>query len=147
MLLPSGDRREESGERMVSTGLSGYGRMRRHQVRCLASVVLLVVLIGCSARPPYEPDRSQDQRILAEVAARLSAEPALRPGSIRVEVHGGTVILHGAVRGIGEWQCALANAALVSGVRSVADFLVLERGARTVNCLAPRPDSSTILAP
>ena len=76
---------------------------------------------------------------------RGGAEPVLRPNSIRVEVDGGTVMLHGAVRGIGEWQCALTNAELVSGVRSVADFLVLERGDRSVDCLAPRPDSSTVV--
>lgn len=130
---------------MVSSGLSGHPQATRRYARASIGLTLLVALIGCSGRATYTPDRSQDGRIQQEVTARLAAEPALRPNSIRVEVDGGTVMLHGAVRGIGEWQCAITNAELVSGVTSVADFLVLERGARSVECLAPRPDSSTVM--
>ncbi len=130
---------------MVSSGLSGHPRTAGSRGRYLIALTLLFGLVGCSGRAAFVPDRSQDARIQQQVAARLAAEPALRANSIRVEVDGGTVMLHGAVRGIGEWQCALTNAELVSGVRSVADFLVLERGDRSVDCLAPRPDSSTVV--
>jgi osmotically-inducible protein OsmY len=79
------------------------------------------------------------------VAARIAAEPSLDSESIRVDVEGGTVMLHGSVRGMGAWQCAITNAGLVQGVRSVVDYLVLERGERNVQCLAPRPDASVIV--
>lgn len=77
--------------------------------------------------------------------ARIAAEPSLDSEAIRVVVEGRMVMLHGAVRGIGAWQCAIANAELVPGVQSVVDYLVIERGAREVRCLAPRPDSSFII--
>ena len=129
---------------MVSSGLSGHPRTAGLRESYLIALTLLFGLVGCSGRAAFVPDRSQDARIQQQVVARLAAEPGLRPNSIRVEVDGGTVMLHGAVRGIGEWQCALTNAELVSGVRTVADFLVLERGARTIDCLAPRADSATV---
>lgn len=93
---------------------------------------------GVLRRPRPVMDTSQDGRIHQEVEARLAAEPALREGSIRVEVRGGTVLLHGSVHGIGAWRCALTNADLVAGVRTVVDFMVLERGSSRANCLAPR---------
>ena len=105
---------------MVSSGLSGHPRTAGSRGRYLIALTLLFGLVGCSGRAAFVPDRSQDARIQQQVAARLAAEPALRANSIRVEVDGGTVMLHGAVRGIGEWQCALTNAELVSGVRSVS---------------------------
>lgn len=90
-------------------------------------------------------DRSHDGRIYSEVTTRLAAEPSLQAEAIRVEVVGRMVMLHGAVQGIGAWQCAITNAELVPGVTSVVDYLVIERGARDVRCLAPRPDSSYIV--
>ena len=112
------------------------------------TVVLLLPLLlsACGLRrPPVPIDRSQDQRIQADVVARLAAEPALAGTSIRVDVDGRVVMLHGSVQGIGAWQCAITNAELVPGVQSVVDYLVLERGEREVRCLAPRPDSSDIV--
>ena len=99
-------------------------------------------LVGRSA-PPV--DRSQDARIAQEVQARLAGEPSIGPGNIRVDVDGGVVMLHGSVRGIGAWQCAVTNGGLVRGVSSVADYLVIERGPRDVQCVAPRPDSAAIV--
>ncbi len=95
-------------------------------------------------------DASQDLRIQREIEARLVAEPAIASGEIRVEVHDGTVALHGSVRGIGAYQCALRNAFLVDGVARVAAYLIIERGPRDVPCLAPRRiggHSTDLLAP
>jgi osmotically-inducible protein OsmY len=101
---------------------------------------LLLVAAGCGLlrRPPPAVDRSQDLRIREEVLARVAAEPALDPAQIRVEVDGGVVVLYGSVAGISAWQCAILNAQLVAGVRSVTDFLVLEPGPREIVCFASR---------
>ena len=109
---------------MVALGLGGCG------------------LVGRSA-PPV--DRSQDARIAQEVRGRLAGEPSIDAGNIRVDVDGGVVMLHGSVRGIGAWQCAVTNGGLVRGVRSVVDYLVIERGPRDVQCVAPRPDTTAIV--
>ena len=117
------------------------------ETRTLVVLVLLSFIGGACGlrRPPVPIDRSQDARIRGEVMARLAAEPSLQAESIRVDVEGGMVMLHGAVRGIGAWQCAITNAELVPGVSSVVDYLVLERGERDVRCLAPRPDTTFIV--
>lgn len=111
-------------------------------------VSLALALGGCGllGRSRAPVDRSHDARIAREVEARLAGEPSIGPGSIRVAVEGGVVMLHGSVRGIGAWQCAITNGGLVNGVRTVADFLVIERGPRDVTCIAPRPDSAGIVA-
>lgn len=116
-------------------------------MRKLVVIVLLSFASGaCGLRRPAAPiDRSQDGRIRASVASRLGAEPSLEGGTIRVDVEGGMVMLHGAVQGIGAWQCAITNAELVPGVTSVVDYLVIERGERDVHCLAPRPDTTYIV--
>jgi hypothetical protein len=107
--------------------------------------VLALLLAACGARQVVPVDRSQDARIREEVLARLAEEPSLDAGNLRVDVEGGMVMLHGSVRGIGAWQCAITNAELVRGVQSVVDYLVIERGERDVRCLAPRPTSSVIV--
>lgn len=106
------------------------------------ALALLLPLVGCAMLRRSDPviDRSQDPRIRSEVEARLAREPDLASARIRVEVDGATVILHGSVNGLAAWQCAMRNAELVEGVRTVVDFLVLERGPREVGCLAPRPE-------
>lgn len=120
----------------------------RNHVMFFATIALPSLLAaGCGPRQPPPPvDRSQDERIRGEVAARIGEEPSLDTGSIRVVVEGAMVMLHGSVQGIGAWQCAIANAELVPGVRSVVDYLVIERGERDVRCLAPRPDSRLIVS-
>lgn len=112
----------------------------------LLAATLALLLVGCGVlrRSTPPPDRSQDPRIQEEVAARLAGEPSLDAGAIRVEVNGGVVVLHGSVRGIGAWQCAVTTAGLVRGVRTVSDYLVIERGPRDVGCVAPRPDSMVV---
>ena len=55
--------------------------------------------------------------------------------------------LHGAAPGFGALQCALANAALVSGVQLVVDMMVLQPGPARVDCLAPRVFGVTAAAP
>jgi osmotically-inducible protein OsmY len=80
-------------------------------------------------------DRTQDPRIRQEVEARLAREPSLQMETLRVEVDGRVVVLHGSVRGLGAWQCAIRTAQLVEGVQTVADYLVIERGPRDVTCL------------
>lgn len=110
----------------------------------VALVALLVGGCGVLGRSTPPPDRSQDPRIREEVEARLSSEPALEASAIRVEVDGGVVVLHGSVRGIGAWQCAVTTAGLVRGVRTVSDYLVIERGPRDVGCVAPRPDTAVV---
>lgn len=105
----------------------------------VAALLLIVGLMGCSAlrRPEPVVDRSQDDRILGEVESRIAAEPGIGPG-LRVEVDGGVVLLYGSVEGLGAWNCAIRNAQLVDDVRSVVDYLVLERGPRDITCHAPR---------
>lgn len=83
-------------------------------------------------------DRSRDPQILRDVEARLDAEPAIDSSRIRVEADGGLVLLYGSVDGLGQWQCAIRNAQIVEGVRSVVDYLVIERGPRDISCGAPR---------
>lgn len=116
-------------------------RSARLASRTLSGALALALLAGCGLlrRPSTPVDRSQDARIRAEVEARLAQEPALEAHTLRVEVDGRRVLLHGSVRGLGAWQCAIANAGLVEGVVTVVDYLVLERGPRDVQCLAPRP--------
>ena len=101
---------------------------------------------GCSLLGRSDPplDLTEDPRIAQEVRARVAAEPSLARASIRVEVNGGVVLLHGGVDGIGAWQCAITTSGLVRGVRSVSDQLVIGRGPRDIQCLAPRPASAVI---
>jgi osmotically-inducible protein OsmY len=102
---------------------------------------------GCSflgrGAPTETPSQAQarqtrEEAIRREVEERLTAEPAIGAGRIRAVVNHGDVQLHGSAPGFGALQCAIANAGLVPGVRLVVDFMVLEPGPRTVNCLAPR---------
>lgn len=99
-----------------------------------------MALGACAARrdPAEIPDPAVDRRIQAELEARLRAEPSIDAAQVRVEVEAARVRLHGSVRGIGAWNCALRNAWLVDGVEGVVDFLVIERGERDVTCLARR---------
>jgi BON domain len=112
----------------------------------LCAALLALPMAGCGlvgrSSPPL--DRSQDERIRQEVTARLAGEPSLDGSTLRVEVNGGVVLLHGGVSGMGAWQCAVSTSGLVRGVRSVVDYLVIGRGPREVRCLAPRPDSAVI---
>ena len=118
--------------------------VRRGALLCAALLMLPAAGCGFLRRSEVPVDRSQDERIRQEVAARLAAEPSLAAHSLRVDVDGGVVLLHGGVAGVGAWQCAIATSGLVRGVRSVADYLVIERGPREIQCLAPRPDSTVI---
>ena len=110
-----------------------------------------VALGGCGLlrREPQETPQARevrvaaDERIRAEVEARLAAEPSIGGGRVRVQVDRGEVQLFGGVVGMGALQCAVRNAELVPGVRLVIDHLVLERGPREVRCLAPRVFPST----
>ena len=113
----------------------------------LTLTVAVLTFHGCALLGRSDPplDRSQDARIQREVEARLAGESSLGPGTIRVSVDAGIVLLHGNVQGIGAWQCAITTSGLVTGVRSVVDYLVLERGPRDVPCAAPRPDSSVVV--
>lgn len=110
-----------------------------HPRLCVAlrAAALILLLPGCAAlrRPEPPVDRSEDARILRDVEARLEREPSIELGTVRVEVDGRVVLLHGSVRGLGAWQCAIRNAQLVSGVATVVDYLVLERGPRDVGCV------------
>ena len=112
----------------------------------LCAVLLALPVAGCGLlrRPAPVVDRTQDERIRQEVTARLAGEPSLQAASLRVQVEGGVVLLHGGVAGMGAWQCAITTSGLVRGVRSVVDYLVIDRGPRDVRCLAPRPDSAVI---
>jgi len=100
-------------------------------------MMLLVSVVGCQALRRPEPviDRSRDSQILVEVESRLQREPSIQAGTVRVEVDGAIVLLHGSVRGLAAWQCAIRTAQLAEGVRSVVDYLVIERGPREVTCL------------
>jgi osmotically-inducible protein OsmY len=108
------------------------------------ALVPILTLAACGGlRPPVPArDPALEARIRSAVVTRLAAEPSLADGSVRVEVRGTMVLLHGSVKGLGAWQCALSNAGLTPGVTSVVDFLTLERGPRDVRCLAPRADST-----
>jgi hypothetical protein len=113
-----------------------------------AALVQGCALLGGGGAPAETPAQAQErvareEGIRAEVEARLAAEPAIGGGRIRAVVNGADVHLHGAAPGFGALQCALANAGLVPGVRLVVDFMVLEPGPRTVNCLAPRVFASS----
>lgn len=107
----------------------------------------LLPLAGCSlfggGEPAVTPQviaerAAADTRIQREVEARLAAEPSVGPGRVRVTVTAGEVQLHGSVAGYGALRCALSNAELTTGVVLVVDFLVLQPGASTARCLAPR---------
>ena len=120
---------------------------RRSPVMCRTLFIAAsLVLSGCALRTqPVPVDTSRDARIRSEIEARIAAEPQLDASGIRVRVHGGMVTLHGSVRGLASWKCAIANADLVADVESVSDYLVILRGAREIDCLAPRPQSGTIV--
>ena len=118
------------------------GRVRA--LLLIPAVTLSLSGCGLIGRSAPVVDRSEDPRIQRDVLARLTGEPSINAGSIRVDVDGGIVMLHGSVSGIGAWQCAISTSGLVRGVRSVVDYLVIERGPRDVRCLAPRPDSAVI---
>lgn len=110
----------------------------------ILALLLLSTQLGCAAlrRPEPPVDRSQDARILREVEQRLVREPSIEAGTVRVDVDGALVILHGSVRGIAAWQCAIRTSQLVEGVQSVVDYLVIERGPRDVTCLGSGPPDS-----
>lgn len=110
-------------------------------------MALVPAVAGCSlfgggdpGPAPQEVARlaAEDVRIRREVEARLAAEPSVGAGRVRVTVTGGEVQLHGSVAGYGALRCALSNAELTRGVVLVIDFLVLQPGASTTRCLAPR---------
>jgi hypothetical protein len=127
----------------LKTSLDCLARLTRALPGTLSVTLLLALALGCTNQPqpgePFDtPEKPQDARIREAIVARLAAEPAVR-GPIRVEVRDGTVTLYGRVQGLGAWQCAFANAELVDGVVTVADYLVLERGPREVPCRVPRP--------
>jgi hypothetical protein len=118
------------------------------RIRALLFLSLTALpLAGCgfARRPSFVADRSDDGRIQREVQTRMGGEPSIDGGNVRVSVDGGVVALHGSVKGIGAWQCAIATSELVRGVRSVVDYLVIERGPRDVRCLSPRPDTAVIV--
>jgi hypothetical protein len=92
-------------------------------------------------------DRSQDARIQAEVEMRMAAEPGIDAAAIRVDVDGAIVLLFGSVAGIDAWQCAIRNAQMVEGVRTVVDYLVIERATTVLPCLAARTPGSVTTAP
>lgn len=109
-----------------------------------AGLPLLLTACGLLGRSSTPVDLTQDPRILSEVEQRLALEPAIAEQHLRVEVEAGVVQLHGSVRGMGAWRCAITTAGLVPGVETVVDYLVIERGPRDVECLAPRPDSALV---
>lgn len=117
-------------------------RLRATSGLLLIPLAMAGCALGRSASPPANP--ALDGRIRSEVTARLAAEPSIGAGKVRVDVMGGTVLLYGSVGGIGAWQCAITNAGLVAGVKTVVDYLVLERGPQQVRCLAPRPDTGAV---
>jgi osmotically-inducible protein OsmY len=115
-------------------------------VACAALLVQGCALLG-GGQPRETPAQVQERAVLEEsirreVEARLAAEPSIGAGRIRAVVSQGDVHLHGAAPGFGALQCAIANAELVAGVRSVVDFMVLQPGPSRVTCLAPRIFSS-----
>jgi hypothetical protein len=119
------------------------------RLRALLAVPLAALVIGgCGLirRPEPPVDRTQDPRIRQEVIARLTSEPSLDIRTLRVEVDGAVVVLHGSVQGLGAWQCAVTTSGLVAGVLTVVDYLVIERGPRDVVCLAPQGETSRIPA-
>jgi osmotically-inducible protein OsmY len=123
----------------------------RSGARAVAGIAVAGAASACSffAKAPVESPaliaarQTEDARILREVEARLSAEPSIGAGRVRVSVQAGEVTLFGGVAGFGALQCAERNAGLVRGVRLVIDQLVLEPGPRGVRCLAPRAAPAT----
>lgn len=110
----------------------------RRAVLPLLMLALTLAACGPLRRTSPAVDRTQDSRIREEVMVRLQAEPSLDAAALRVEVDGAVVLLYGNVAGIGGWNCALRNAQLVGGVRTVVDYLQIDRGPREVECAAPR---------
>lgn len=125
---------------------TGPDRITRQAARAAAAVALAAAMAGCAflkKTPADTPAQiaaraSEDARIQREVEARLSAEPSIGAGRVRVEVQRGEVTLFGGVVGLGALRCAERNAGLVRGVRLVIDQLVLDPGPRDARCLAPR---------
>jgi hypothetical protein len=119
--------------------MPGFGR------RCTGAS-LLALLGGCALlgrgtaeSPEQAVERiAGEERIRAEVEARLALEPAIAAGRVRVVVVRTDVHLHGSVEGYGALRCALATAGLVRGVTLVVDYLVLNPGPSEVACRAPR---------
>ncbi|CAN5630947.1 hypothetical protein BH23GEM6_BH23GEM6_04090 [soil metagenome] len=112
-------------------------RRVHHAVVQGLSIMLLASVAGCASLRREEPpvDRSRDPQIRAEVESRLQREPSIQAANVRIEVDGAIVVLHGSVQGLAAWQCAIRTAQLAEGVRSVVDYLVIERGPREVTCL------------
>lgn len=132
----------------MALALPCFPGMLRFRTRYGLALVTLA-LAGChlSHSHAIPADPARDERIRAEVTARLAREPSVDADRIRVSVDRGMVVLHGSVDGIGAWKCALTSASLAPGVRVVVDYLVLERGPRDVRCLAPRPDTGVVTPP
>ena len=91
-------------------------------------LLLAGLLGGCGALRRSDPplDRTHDPRIRGQVEARLAAEPSLESASIRVEVDGGTVLLHGgavelaSARGIKGWRLTMTHTHRVAEAIAVA---------------------------
>lgn len=122
---------------------AGMGRM----VGWTAAAVLAPLLGSCGflgGRVPVETPEAavvrvaQEDRIRADVRARLAHEPSIDAGHVRVEVVGTDVHLHGTVSGYGALRCAIGTAGLTPGVSLVVDYLVVQPGPAEVVCLAPR---------
>jgi osmotically-inducible protein OsmY len=85
---------------------------------CLGACVLLLALATASCGRP-------DDAVVADVSARLTADPALRGASISVAAKKGIVLLRGDVATIGQTSQAAATASGVAGVRKVINQLEL----------------------
>ncbi len=114
--------------------------------RRFALLTLALILAGCGSLRRQQPliDTSQDVRILREVEARIAGEAALDATTIRVTVEGAIVSLHGSVVGIDAWNCALRHVQLVEGVRTVVEYLTIERGSSGSPCQARREAARTM---
>lgn len=125
---------------------NGGSRAALRRAARAASVSLVLAAAGCGIfnrtvreTPAQLAERSAaEERIRAEVEARIAAEPSLRAARVRVAVQGGDVALYGSVPGFGALRCAVANAELVPGVTLVIDHVVLDPGPPEARCLAPR---------
>jgi hypothetical protein len=106
------------------------------------TLAAVLAFSGCKSTPP--PD---DASLTAAVQSRIAADASLGNGSINSTVQSGVATLNGNVSTDAARTQAAADAAQVSGVRTVINNLIVQAPPPTVAAVEPPPAPVVPIAP